>query len=506
MPISKVKIQENSAESAGIFPEDPASGSGTMSDLSDCSMVSLSFFMQGGKIKMVQNLTEGSIRKNLIRFALPFLAASFLQTFYGLADLFITGQFNGAASITGVSNGSQVMHMLTVVIVGLSMGPTVLIARSVGAKDKKQIATSIGNAVSLFAILAAVVTVVLLLCVHPIISLLSTPAEAVDETWRYMVICFVGIPFITAYNVVASIFRGLGDTTTPMKFVAYAGILNVGLDILLIGPLHMGAAGAAIATVFSQAVSDVLAIRALLKTDAGSSVTRKDLRFDKNLMGKIIRIGVPIAMQEGFIQISFLAITAIANSRGVEVAAAVGIVEKVISFLFLVPSAMMSTVSAVTAQNAGAGKNERGREALFFAIFCCVTYGAIIAILCQIFPEQIVDLFVQDDPEVVKLGGQYLRSYSIDTMIAGIHFCFSGYFSAYGKAAYSFFHNIVSVLAVRIPGAYLASVYYPDTLFPMGLAAPMGSALSSVICIILYLHGKKYWNPAPEKVKSESQQ
>jgi putative MATE family efflux protein len=467
-------------------------------------MVPLLYYWKRRRITMVRDLTEGSIRKNLIRFALPFLAASFLQTFYGLADLFITGQFNGAASISGVSIGSQVMHMLTVVIVGLSMGPTVLIARSVGAKNKKEITTSIGNAVTLYAIFAAAVTVILLLCVRPIMAVLSTPPEAMAETRRYMVICFVGIPFITAYNVVASIFRGLGDTTSPMKFVAFAGILNVGLDILLIGPLHMGASGAAIATVFSQAVSDVLAIRALRRTDEGAAVTREDLRFDNKLMKKMIQIGVPVALQEGFIQISFLAITAIANSRGVEVAAAVGIVEKVISFLFLVPSAMMSTVSAVTAQNAGAGRHDRGRETLFFAIFCCVTYGAAVVLLCQIFPEQIVDLFVRDDPEVVRLGGQYLRSYSFDTMIAGIHFCFSGYFSAYGKAVYSFFHNIVSVLAVRIPGAYLASVHYPDTLFPMGLAAPMGSVLSSVICVILYLRGKRYWNPVPEKTKTDS--
>jgi putative MATE family efflux protein len=448
---------------------------------------------------MARNLTEGNIRKNLIRFALPFLAAGFLQTFYGLADLFIIGRFDGAASLSGVSIGSQVMHMLTVVIVGLSTGPTVLIARAVGAKRQKEVTACIGNAVLLFDVFAAAVMVILFLCADPIITVLSTPPEAISETRRYMMICFTGIPFITAYNAASGIFRGLGDTISPMKFVAFAGVLNIGLDVLLIGPFQMGAAGAAIATVFSQAVSDILAIRALRRTDEGAAVTRNDMHFDKKLMKEMIQIGVPIAMQEGFIQISFLAITAIADSRGVEVAAAVGIVEKVISFLFLVPSAMMSTVSAVTAQNAGAGRHERGREALFTAIFCCVAYGAVVALFCQIFPEQIVGLFVQDDSEVVRLGSQYLRSYSLDTMIAGIHFCFSGYFSAYGKAAYSFFHNIVSVLAVRIPGAYLASIYYPDTLFPMGLAAPLGSALSAVICIILYIHGRKYWHPLSVK-------
>lgn len=391
------------------------------------------------------------------------------------------------------------MHMLTVVIVGLSVGPTVLIARSAGARQPEKIAAGIGNAILLFAIAALAATVLLLLCVNPIIALLATPAEAIEETRRYMRVCFAGIPFITAYNVAASIFRGLGDTVSPMKFVAFAGVLNVGLDVLLIGPLQMGAAGAAMATVFSQAISGILAVHALRQTEEGASVTRSDLHIHKNLMKEMLQIGVPTAMQEGFIQISFLAITAIADSRGVEVAAAVSIVEKVISFLFLVPSAMMSTVSAVTAQNAGAGMHERGREALFTAIFCCVSYGAVIFILCQIFPSQIVDLFVQDDPEVVHLGAQYLRSYSIDIMIAGVHFCCSGYFSAYGKAVYSFFHNIISVLLVRIPGAYLASVYYPDTLFPMGVAAPLGSALSVIICILLYRHGRRYWNPASEE-------
>ena len=203
-------------------------------------------------------------------------------------------------------------------------------------------------------------------------------------------------------------------------------------------------------------------------------------------MSRLAGIGVPVAFQEGLIQVSFLVITAIANSRGVNVAAAVGIVEKIICFLFLVPSSMLSTVSAVAAQNAGAGKHERGRKALWYGISVCVITGAVVFVTCQFAAERIVGVFVTDEPEVVRLGGQYLRSYTIDCAVAGIQFCFSGYFSAYGKSLYSFFHNITSIALVRIPGAYLASVLFPATLYPMGLAAPMGSLLSSVICVFLY--------------------
>ena len=431
-------------------------------------------------------MTKGSLFGKMMQFAVPYLVACFLQTFYGMADLFITGQFNGAAAVSAVAVGSQVMHMLTVVIVGLAMGTTVCISRSVGAGSKKQTAGFIGNSAVLFGIFAAVLTVVLLLCTGLILNILAVPSEALVQARRYLIICFIGVPFITAYNVVSSIFRGLGDTKSPMMFVAVAGLINVGFDYLLIGPMGMGAAGAAIATVGSQAFSVVLALLFLMRGKDSMGVTRRDFIPDGQYMGQLLGIGVPVAFQEGLIQVSFLVITAIANSRGVNVAAAVGIVEKIISFLFLVPSSMLSTVSAVAAQNAGAGRHDRGRRALRYGISVCVCVGTVIFVICQFAAEGIVGRFVVNEPEVVRLGGQYLRSYSLDCAIAGIQFCFSGYFSAYGKSQYSFIHNIISIALVRIPGAYLASVLYPQTLYPMGLAAPMGSLLSSVICLFLY--------------------
>ena len=443
---------------------------------------------------MQQDLTQGNITRILLRFSGPYLVASFLQTFYGLADMFITGQFNGAGTITAVAVGSQVMHMLTVVIVGLAMGSTVSISHAVGAKDSPRTARSVGNSVTLFAAAAAGATVLLLLGLNRILLLLAVPPEAYEETRRYLFICFAGVPFIIAYNVISSIFRGLGDTKSPMYFVAIAGVINILLDYVLIGPCAMGAAGAALATVAAQGLSVGMALLALTRFPVGVKVGREDLSFERNTIGGILSVGVPIAFQEGLIQISFLVITAIANARGVSVAAAVGIVEKIICFLFLVPSAMSAAVSAVAAQNAGAGFHERSAAALRLGIRIIIGFGFIIFVLCQFGSEPMVSLFVKNDPDVVRLGGQYLRSYSADCMIAGIHFCFSAFFSAYRKAMYSFLHNMASVLLVRIPGAHLASKLFPETLFPMGLAAPMGSLLSVAICLVLYFRGREYWN------------
>jgi len=440
---------------------------------------------------MKRNMTEGSVMKNLIFFSLPYLMSCFLQTFYGLADLFITGQFNGSEAITAVSVGSQLTHMLTVVVVGLAMGATVTLGHSVGAGKPRESARCIGNTVVLFAVFSCALTLILLLARGGIIQVLKVPEEAVSQTRDYITVCFIGIPCITAYNVISSVFRGLGDSRSPMIFVFAAGVINVILDYVLIGPMGMGAFGAALATVISQACSVLFALAALKRMNIGISLSRNDFLPDKRMMMRILKVGFPIALQDGLIQISFLVITTIANSRGVTIAAAVGIVEKIISFLFLVPSAMLSTISAIAAQNDGAGKPDRARAVLRYGLIICVVYGIIVSVIVQFAADQIVWLFSREDAETVYYGGQYFRAYAFDTIFAGIHFCFSGYFCAYRKAILSFIHNIASIVLVRIPGAWLAAVLWPATLYPMGLAAPLGSLLSALICIFAFYYYKR---------------
>lgn len=435
---------------------------------------------------MRNDLTGGSVPKTLLKFAVPYLIACFLQTFYGLTDLFVTGQFNGAGVISAVSIGSQITHMLTVMIVGLAMGSTVIISNAVGAKEPERIARGIGNTVSMFAVFSVGATLALVLSVNGILSAIATPKESFDEAGRYLLICFWGVPFIVAYNVLSSIFRGLGDSKSPMYFVAVAGVINIVLDVLFIGPLHMRAAGAALATVISQAASVAFALLMLRRRGLGVRLTRQDFRFRREILTNLLRVGVPVSVQDGIIQISFLVITAIANSRGVAAAAGVGIVEKIISFLFLVPSAMLSSISAIAAQNAGAGLHKRGRSVLYCGMAFSVSFGVVVGVIGQFIPVQVLTLFARGEDEVIRLGSQYLRSYVWDCAFASVHFCFSGYFCAYGKSLYSFLHNLISTVCVRVPGAYFASVLFPATLLPMGMAAPAGSFVSAVICVVIF--------------------
>lgn len=439
---------------------------------------------------MEKNFTTGSVLKGILFFSLPYLLSYFLQTLYGMADLFIIGQFADVSATTAVSIGSQVMHLITVMLVGLAMGSTVSIGQAVGRNDKKSISENIGNTVTLFMIISLILTAILLIFVNPVVSFMSTPPEAVSGTIDYLTICFIGIPFITAYNIISSIFRGMGDSKTPMYFIAVACIINIGLDYLFMGIFQMGPSGAALGTVLSQACSVFISLLIILKRKNDMALKREDFKPKRIVMKNILNVGIPIALQDGFIQISFLIITIIANSRGLNDAAAVGIVEKIISFLFLVPSSMLSTVSALGAQNIGAGKQERAKQTLRYATIITVCFGLIVAIVMQFFAQPIVALFTDgttaDGAKTILLGKQYLRGYVWDCVFAGIHFSFSGYFCACGKSMLSFIHNILAILLVRVPGVYLTSLLFPETLFPMGLATAAGSLLSAVICVIFF--------------------
>lgn len=381
------------------------------------------------------------------------------------------------------------MHMLTVMIVGLAMGTTVSIGQAIGAGDRRQAAKDVGNTITLFMALSITLMATLLALVGPIVSAMSTPEEAVNGTVAYLTICFIGIPFITAYNIISSIFRGMGDSKSPMYFIAVACTANIGLDYLFMGVFRLGPAGAALGTTVSQAISVVISLIVIIKRKS-IVLQKSDFKPQRPVMGKILKIGIPIALQGGLIQVAFIIITIIANHRGLNDAAAVGIVEKVMSFLFLIPSSMLSTVSALDAQNIGANKPERAIQTLQYAILLAVGFGVLSSVVIQFVAEPIVSLFTDRNADggadVIRLGGQYLRGYIWDSIFAGIHFSFSGYFCACGKSSLSFLHNILAIALVRIPGVYLTSQLFPETLFPMGLATAAGSLLSVVICVVAF--------------------
>lgn len=435
---------------------------------------------------MERNWTTGSVFRNILLFSLPYLLSYFLQTLYGMADLFIIGQFGSVADTSAVSIGSQVMHMLTVMIVGLAMGSTVTISRQIGEKQNEKAAKSVGNTIVIFMSASVVLTAALLCLTKPVVALMATPDEAVAGTTDYLLVCFIGIPFITAYNIISSIFRGLGDTKSPMYFIAVACVCNIALDYLFMGVFDLGPLGAALGTTISQAISVVVSLVVVLKTKTGIKPKKSDFALDKPTVSEILKIGVPVAIQDGFIQVAFIIITIFANNRGLDDSAAVGIVEKIISIIFLVPSSMLCTVSALAAQNLGANEPKRAKQTLLYSAIISVGYGIVIALVVFFVAKPLVSLFNDKSENVALLGSQYLQGYIWDVIFAGVHFCFSGYFCACKKSYISFIHNALSIVLVRIPVSYFAAKTFVDTLFPMGLAAPLGSVLSVVVCVAAY--------------------
>ncbi|MCQ2519679.1 MAG: MATE family efflux transporter [Lachnospiraceae bacterium] len=436
---------------------------------------------------MTDTVSNENVKKALVRFAIPYMIAAFLQTLYGLVDLFVVGLFNTATTTTAVALGSQIMHMITVIILGLVLGITVQAGNFSGAGDKDSIKKVIGTSLVFFAGIAVIFTLIICCFNGFWIRLVLTPAEAVKETRQYLLICGLGVPFIFGVNIFSGIFRGLSDSRRPMYAVIVACFVNIILDFVFVGGFNLGAAGAALATVFGQLFSCIAVYYLFSKNCSTYKPSLKNCRIDRFILKKVVFVGIPVALQDGFIQIAFLVITIIANARGLIDSAAVGVVEKLICFFFLVPSAFMSAISALTAQNMGAGNRQRAKETLRYGLIISVSWGLFIALINQFIPQVFVSIFTRD--ELVRAAGAvYLKAYSFDTIAASVHFCFSGYFCGDQKSYISFLHNIISVLLIRIPGAYFASKFFTDTLYPMGLAAPVGSAVSALICIGFYIY------------------
>ena len=436
------------------------------------------------------SLTEGKVAPTLVRFALPFMLSSLLQSLYGAADLFVVGQYAGAAAVSGVSIGSQIMSTVTMLILSLSMGGTVLIGNCVGQKNDEGAATAIGTMASLFGLFALLLTPLMLLGTDAGVALMQTPPEAVADTRDYVFTCSLGLPFIIGYNALSGIFRGLGDSKTPVYFVALATVINIVADFVLVGGLKMGATGAAIATVAAQGLSFLAALVWMCKTGFSFPFTRRHLRLDGHSAKRILKVGAPLALQSTSVHLSFLIITAIINTMGLIASAAVGVTEKIMAFAFLPPDAFAAAVAAMTAQNIGAGKPERALQSLKWSIVFSLVFGLLVCGFANLFPEVLPAIFTTDGA-VIRAAGLYMRTYSVDCILVAFVFSFNNYFSGCGNAVISMIHNVIATFAVRIPVTLVMSRLPDASLLHMGLAAPAASLLSIFICAGYFLWLRK---------------
>lgn len=442
------------------------------------------------------DFTQGSILKKLVLFMLPILGALVLQAAYGAVDLLVVGHFGSTSGLSAVSTGSQVLNLVTFVVTQFAMGITVLIARYLGEKRPQYIGQVIGGAVVVFALISAALFVVMVGFARPISVLMQAPAEAVDLTASYVRICGGGIFFIVAYNLLSAIFRGLGDSKSPLLFVLVACIVNVFGDLALVAGLHMDAAGAAIATVAAQAVSVVCAVIILLKKKLPFRQQKSDFRLNLQCR-KFLGIGLPLALQEFLTQLSFLALCAFVNRLGLEASSGYGVACKIVNFAMLIPSALMQSMAAFVSQNIGAGNPKRAKHSMFTGIGIGLVFGCAVFALVWLKGDLLCSVFTTE-AAVIANGFAYLKGFAPETIATAVLFSMVGYFNGSNKTVWVMVQGLVQTLLVRLPMAYFMSIQPNASLTNIGLAAPTSTLVGVVlnVCFFLYLEQKAHRQPA----------
>lgn len=432
------------------------------------------------------DFTQGSILGKLVPFMLPILGALILQAAYGAVDLLVVGRFGTTSGLSSVSTGSQVLNLVTFVITQSAMGITVLIARYIGEKKQQQIGALIGGSIVVFAMISAVLFVVMICFSRPIAVLMQAPAEAVSLTSMYVKICGGGIFFIVAYNLLAAIFRGLGDSKSPLIFVAVACVVNIAGDLVLVAGFHLDAAGAAIATVFAQAVSVVFALLLLFKRNLPFTIKKSDFRINE-YCNRALKIGLPLALQECLTQISFLALCAFINRLGLEASSGYGVACKIVNFAMLIPSSLMQSMASFVSQNVGAGNEKRARKALFTGIGVGLTIGLIVFVFIMFKGDLLTGIFTTDEA-VIQKGYDYLRGFALETMVTAILFSMIGYFNGHDKTVWVMIQGLIQTLLVRLPLAYYMSIQPDASLTKIGFAAPVATMFGIVLNMIFYIY------------------
>ncbi len=443
-------------------------------------------------MKETHNFTEGKILGPLMRFAGPILLAMFLQSMYGAVDLLIVGKFASTVDVSAVATGSQMMHSITGVITGLAMGVTILLGQYIGEKKPEQAGKVIGSGIILFLFIAVIMSIIFAGFAGSFASVLRAPEEAYEGTVQYLQICASGIIFITAFNALGSIFRGIGDSKMPLLTVSIACIVNIFGDLLLVAVFKMGAAGAAFATIAAQAVSVLLSFIIISKRELPFRFTKSCIKPDKLYMKKILKYGVPVAMQDALVSLSFLVIMAIINNLGLTKSAGVGVAEKVCGFIMLVPAAYMQALSAYVAQNVGAGKLERAKKALYYSIGTSILAG-IVMFYAAFFHGGVLASIFSNDREVIRQAADYLKAYGIDCLLTAELFCFNGYFSGLGKTTFVMLQGIFAAFCIRIPVSWAVSRLPGVNLFHIGLGIPISTIVQILICLTFMLYlSKRY--------------
>ncbi len=431
------------------------------------------------------DFTQGKILAPLLRFMLPVFFAMLLQSMYGAVDLMIVGKFAEALDVSAVSTGSQIMMTLTNLVTSFAMGTTILLGRKIGEGKAGEAGKVIGSSICLFAAIALAFTVLIPVLAPVLSQIMHAPEEAFSETVSYIRICGLGSVFIISYNLIGSIFRGIGDSKTPLLTVMIACVCNIAGDLLMVAGFHLGASGAAIATAAAQAVSVVISLVLMQHRTLPFQVKKSDLRFQRSIIRQVTILGFPIALQDFLVGVSFLVLLGIVNSLGLIASAGVGVAEKVCAFIMLIPVAFMQAMAAFVAQNMGAEKYDRAKKALLYAIGVS-TALAVVMFAVTFWRGDLLSGIFANDAQVIAASSEYLKAYAIDCLLTCFLFCFTGFFNGLGMTKFVMIQGIIGAFCVRIPVAFLMSREVPVSMFHMGLATPCATVVQVTMYLICF--------------------
>lgn len=437
----------------------------------------------------MNDFTQGSILKKMIKFMIPILGALVLQAMYGAVDLMIVGQFGTTSGLSGISTGSNIMNLATFVVAGLAMAVTVQISKYIGMKNEERIARLLGATIALFSVISVVVSVVLIVFAPQLSFLMQAPEEALDLTVQYVRICGAGFLLITAYNTISSVFRGLGDSKSPLIFVAIACCVNIFGDLVLVAGFHLNVIGAAVATVAAQGIIVLLSVLIIRKKKLPFHIRKQDICFNEEIKG-IFKIGTPIALQELLTQLSFLALCAFVNSLGLAASSGYGVASKIQGFVMLIPGSLMQSMSSFVSQNVGAGKEKRAFRAMLTGIGIGAVVGVFVFIGVVFYGDVLAGIFT-NDAAVVQEAFNYLRGFALEAIVTAILFSFMGYYNGHARTFWVMIQGLAQTFIVRLPMAYIMTMQPDASLFKIALSAPSATIFGIVLNVAYYFHYRK---------------
>lgn len=432
------------------------------------------------------DFTQGHILGKLLRFMIPVLGALILQAMYGAVDILIVGWFGTTSGISAVSTGSNVVNLIVFTATDLAMGITVLIGLYLGQKKEQRIGKVIGGAICFFVVLSLVCAALMLIFARPLAILMQTPEEALDLTVTYVRICGGGMIFVIAYNVISSIFRGLGNSRLPLIFVCIACVVNIFGDLFFVAVLKMNVAGAALATIMAQAVSVILSLVIIRKQKLPFTLKKEDICFNSEIIN-FVRVGAPIAVQEILTQLSFLALCAFINRLGLEASSGYGVANKIVAFIMLIPTALMQSISAFVAQNVGAKNEDRANKTLLCGMAIGAVIGVAVAMGTLLKGDVLAAIFTQDKDVIVRCF-EYLRGFAPEAVATAISFSFIGYYNGHGQTLFVLLQGLAQTFIVRLPVSYIMSIQPDASLTNIGLAAPCATTFGILIDVVYLIY------------------